>query len=527
MRRWARGLAFLSISALATEAHAGDVRWTAAGSQPAVAVELARPIVTLERPRLQAAAAAPAATLGRPLALTGAASSPLHDPRVARASYEGSLLTAPRAYARAQTEELHQPMPVGPKGKEAASETIPGPSFTVPPSAAPVVIHGDGMDMPVFDAAPAAAFGTALRGEGFPDDWFWVRGESLMWWINHDRSPVLVTASTDPTTAGALGAQATTVLVDGSRLTSDQPFSGGRINAGWWLTDCHEVAVEGDFLFLGKRTTSFGFSSQGTPILARPFQDVLGVETSQLVAFPGILAGTVGGSSDTQLWGGEIGARVPLWCGCCYQVDFLGGARYLDLQENLRINESLLVTNGFFRRGGFVPTGAQILVSDHFGTKNQFYGGQIGLEGEARWRRWYVDTAAKVGLGNIHEVVNIDGATTFILPAGVATSVPGGLLAQSTNMGHFTRNRFAAVPEGTFKVGYQLTDHLRASVGYTFLYLSNAVRPGEQVDRVVNTTQLPTSMGPSPLLGPARPAVILRETDFWAQGLDFGLELRY
>jgi hypothetical protein len=78
------------------------------------------------------------------------------------------------------------------------------------------------------------------------------------------------------------------------------------------------------------------------------------------------------------------------------------------------------------------------------------------------------------------------------------------------------------------KVGYRFRDRSRFYVGYNFLYLSEAVRPGDQVDTTVDPSQVP-------LLGrasagdvmAARPAPVLARSDFWVQGLIFGLEYRY
>ena len=86
---------------------------------------------------------------------------------------------------------------------------------------------------------------------------------------------------------------------------------------------------------------------------------------------------------------------------------------------------------------------------------------------------------------------------------------------------------FAVVPELGINVGYQINPLWRVFVGYNFLYLSDVVRPGNQIDRVVNTTQLPSVLGPGMLVGPARPTFVMKGTDFWAQGLSVGLEFRY
>ena len=105
---------------------------------------------------------------------------------------------------------------------------------------------------------------------------------------------------------------------------------------------------------------------------------------------------------------------------------------------------------------------------------------------------------------------------------------PGGFFALSTNSGHFTRDEFAVLPEVNVNLGYQLTSRARACVGYSFLYLSNVVRLGDQIDRNINTTQGPPFLGAGATLqGQPVPAPQLRSSDFWAQGFNVGLEFRY
>src|SRR5262249_15009375 len=109
----------------------------------------------------------------------------------------------------------------------------------------------------------------------------------------------------------------------------------------------------------------------------------------------------------------------------------------------------------------------------------------------------------------------------------------GGLLALSSNSGHFERNRFAVVPEAGITVGYQVTDHLKLFAGYNFLFMSNVVRPGDQIDPVLNPHLIPNFIKTSP--GAAggnnfpfrRPAFQFHETSFWAQGVTAGLEVKY
>jgi hypothetical protein len=171
--------------------------------------------------------------------------------------------------------------------------------------------------------------------------------------------------------------------------------------------------------------------------------------------------------------------------------------------------------------------GTSISVQDQFRTENRFYGGQVGLRGEM-WRGdWFVSGFAKVAFGNSHEVVKINGATTIGGADIVSQSFPGGLLAVGSNIGDLTHNTFAVVPELGVQVGAQLTPYLRAFIGYDFLYWGRVVRPGEQIDPVVNLHQVPSSLNFNPGLGVARPTILFKESDFWAQGVTAGLEFHF
>ena len=103
---------------------------------------------------------------------------------------------------------------------------------------------------------------------------------------------------------------------------------------------------------------------------------------------------------------------------------------------------------------------------------------------------------------------------------------PGGVLALPSNIGRTTENAFAVVPEGTFKIGLKLGDSGRFYVGYNFIYLSDAVRPGDQVDRTIAAVADPISQSGGGLVAD-RPRALFNRSDFWAQGLIIGLETRY
>jgi hypothetical protein len=70
-----------------------------------------------------------------------------------------------------------------------------------------------------------------------------------------------------------------------------------------------------------------------------------------------------------------------------------------------------------------------------------------------------------------------------------------------------------------------VTPGFRAYVGYNYLFWSNVLRPGEQIDRTVDLTFVPNA--PRVPFGQNRPLPTFKQADLWAQGLQFGLEARW
>jgi hypothetical protein len=177
---------------------------------------------------------------------------------------------------------------------------------------------------------------------------------------------------------------------------------------------------------------------------------------------------------------------------------------------------------------------------DSFHASNNFYGGQLGLRGDYHLGHFFVEAAGKVALGSMNQSINISGASssnstnTVLFPPGVflpATNfvnAPGGFFAQGTNSGHFSRNVFAVVPEADFKIGYNITRNIQGFVGYSFLYLNDVLRPGTTIDHSLNLTQVPIAAGfPNTLVGPSAPNFSFTRSDFWAQGINFGVQFKF
>jgi hypothetical protein len=207
-----------------------------------------------------------------------------------------------------------------------------------------------------------------------------------------------------------------------------------------------------------------------------------------------------------------------------YRSYWLVGYRYLRLDDRLGITERLTSTNPDTDEGQ--PGLSAFLINDSFNTRNQFNGGEIGMAFELRRNQWSLDFTPKIALGTNRETVSISGSTRTTDPTGARSTAEGGLLALPTNIGTYSKNQFVAVPQFDATIGYQLTRRTRVTLGYSFLYVSQVARAGDQIDREVNSTLLPNS--PVPPTGDlTRPRFVLQETGFWAQGVNLGVDFRW
>jgi hypothetical protein len=103
----------------------------------------------------------------------------------------------------------------------------------------------------------------------------------------------------------------------------------------------------------------------------------------------------------------------------------------------------------------------------------------------------------------------------------------GGLLAVGPNLGTFNRDQFSVVPEVTINLGYWVTPTIKAYVGYNFLYWSNVLRAGDQIDRVVDVTFVPNPPMNVPPSGLVRPQPTFHSSDLALNGIQFGLMGRW
>lgn len=508
---WRKWLS-LSLGFLVAGARANDP--TNVPSPPAPQV-IARSVAVVGSAASSASASGSAATLGRPLAVT------LERPRALAPAASGLQLTSFRTdspddrqpVVRGQMGDVPLPPPV-PDGAFASEPPPPAPFGApyaspsaggmfgapyIPPPPPPVDEYG-------WDCGNRFGCGDGVINTF--NNRFYFASEYLLWWMRGNKLPPLVNAS-GPGPMALMPGMGTETLFGGDSVGHDV-HSGYRFRGGFWIDGDHTLGLEGSYFFLGQTSSNFITGSPGLPVLGVPFTNAVnGAPSNLIVASPGEPGGAMA-SLASRLWGYEINLRGNLWGGCNGHIDLIAGYRALGLDDqfNFATNSTLPAA----------PVPTSINLQDNLATRNRFYGGQLGISGEYRWGRWSVDGTVKLALGDSHEQLNINGNNMVNGIAGM-----GGLFAQPSNSQNSSRDRFSLVPEMTLNLGYQVTDHLRAYIGYNFLYWSNVARVGDQIPRTINPGQL---LG-GPNNPPQAPVFAIKGTDFWVQGVQFGLEFRY
>jgi hypothetical protein len=374
--------------------------------------------------------------------------------------------------------------------------------------------------------------GSPYDQDGRRTEVFWLDAEFLLWWVQNTPLHVPLVTAGSPTGFGILGNQGTRVLFGGSDVDF-HALAGARFTGGFWFDrgSCFGLEASGFFLQTAAEHFNAASSADGSPVLARPvINSQTGAETVELISAPNVVSGRVSVSTTNNLYGWDVNFVDRCYKDGCTQVDLLGGFRYVYLDESINIlqNSTLLPGGIAGFAGSSVVVPGNVSIFDRFATVNRFYGPQAGLRYEYRGDRLFVNFLGKVALGDSHESERLSGASASTpVGGGRTTVVPGGLLVLASNAGRSHENEFAVVPELNLNVGYHITPLVRAYVGYSFLYWSDVARPGDQISRTVNPALVPTSQFFGTGGGTAQPAPTFQRTDFWAQGINLGLEFRY
>jgi hypothetical protein len=390
---------------------------------------------------------------------------------------------------------------------------------------------------------------------------YWIETDYLLGWIKNNpiAVPLITDASLDDTLPGAIGQPHTRVVLGKKSLNMDL-MQGFQIAAGAWIKD--DVGMEGSYFLLPTTSRSKSLSTSGepgSPNYAVPIFDPSGV--FGLSGHPGetifILPGPLDGPGFTakyhlqltsRLQSAELSGIYRVIDKECFQLKLLGGFCWFQLHEKLIFKGNTHAAPGSSFGHAFYN------IADRFETTNNFLAGDLKIDARYQTHKWYLKAALQGALGAMLQEVKIKGSSKtsggnlFFLTQGTESKVlPGGIFAEPSNRGTHKHHPFSWSFETKLQTGFEISKNCEVHLGYTFLWLSKVLRPGNQIDRKINSTRtalakasrdtVGTGPGPIPPDGPPgpapaptgskRPKVPFKSSTFWAQGLDFGIQFNF
>lgn len=345
---------------------------------------------------------------------------------------------------------------------------------------------------------------------------WWLDAEYLYWTLKD--SPEHVPLVIEGTVPGG------NVVLGGKKIDTKWR-SGGSFTLGYWFDDSKCLGGEISYMFLPDATKTksvFSDASSTSSFLSVPFFNVqTGAENTIQIAFPGVYSGRAKLKLKNSMQSAEMNVVATLPYDCEWSFGLLAGFRYWNFNERLTFDTD----------SPFIPpfTADVYMTKDSFHTKNNFYGGQIGGWIDYHCNQFFCRLKGKIALGAMHQESVIKGEllTNDFNGFGTVQTFPGGYFALPSNIGHHKSNCFAVIPEANITFGYEVTDVLRLQVGYTFLYVNNVLWAGKQISRNISPSQAISYTSTPVLVGEASPKGSLKSGNFWAQGINVGLEFDF
>ncbi|MDP6442649.1 MAG: BBP7 family outer membrane beta-barrel protein [Pirellulaceae bacterium] len=330
--------------------------------------------------------------------------------------------------------------------------------------------------------------------------YIWSEMELLLWWRSGRRLPPLASTDILPST-----------IHFGGDTYGEEVRPGARVRVGMWIDDQARNAIEARYFHLGRSVASFDSNNlpAGTSV-GIPFFDLNPAVLNENALPINVLldaSGQMRVESESEVLGGDAYIRSPFHLTPTSRADILFGYHASRVDEDLAVSYQTTLP--------LAATGVDI-----FDVRNEFHGVMLGFMMAAREGPHTIDLLAKLGIGDMAQQVRIQGASTLSPPP---QAFNGSLFSLASNLGEYSRHKFAVVPEFSLKSRWQMSPCVEISFGYSFIYWSDIVQVGDTIDRSINSTQLSEGA----LTGQRGPTFRFRDGSYWAHGVNFGVSATY
>ena len=119
--------------------------------------------------------------------------------------------------------------------------------------------------------------------------------------------------------------------------------------------------------------------------------------------------------------------------------------------------------------------------------------------------------------------VQLDGSTRITVPGFQDTTLPGGFFVGANDIGTFEDRDYAVIPQVRANMSYCLGCNWWLGVGYDFIYLNSAIRPGSFLNTSFDGSQLASA----PVIGTATERPIFPNDDLFLHGVNINLTYNF
>jgi len=426
------------------------------------------------------------------------------------------------AVALAQSSEEMPPLSLAPPPKSPVGPVMPGVVVSqalqspaeIPPAPLPIPVATPGLN--------SGQRVIAVDSARAPVRW-WGNAEYLIWWPKQQPLIPLLTGNNDGFIP-VVGSPGTAVLIGNSSVkTLNVP--GGRFSLGANLGGQYNFGIEANYFFLGTQNSFYssgGFPQEAYSFLGIPFVDPSSNQEDSYSLRTFRDGGSLNAFTSTRVTGWEALFSMSLYEMPGFRIQGLLGYRYFLANEGLQIQVS---QNDTVFDQDFQLFNQSTLRYDEVNTSNRFHGGTLGTRTNiALGAAGFFELDSKISIGNVKQVVQRSGGN-IVTTEGNANPVVtdnSGIFVQPSNAGKYVNTLYAFVPETGMKLGFNYGP-AKVYFGYNVIYLSQAARPSDQLDRTLELNQLANGF-PGTFNRPSNATV---SNDFWVQGVSFGLELSY
>ncbi len=227
--------------------------------------------------------------------------------------------------------------------------------------------------------------------------------------------------------------------------------------------------------------------------------------------------GSIQITSHSRMWGLEASAVHNLVRDDSKAIDMVLGVKHLNLSEDFQISlNDTLNPSDYYR------------AKDRWETKNSILALKLAVRGRVNiGTNWKFTAEGSVALGMNRESVDVSGSGSISSGGATRAWDSGGVFTGPCNMGRKSRSKLVYIPEVKIGIEQKRSERISLTANAHVMYISDVIRPGEQVNRIISTTGTGFASQGHPDPAAPYPTRRFETNDYVSYGLTLGVKINF